>query len=206
MSEDLILRKVCAMRKRGGTPASARKVPGFRSSTTNACHVSAIHRFGARVSPLKRGRDDSDDDDEDDDKPPASVSMADRITIFDKYYRWKILGSKLSDSPIAGIIKDFGVERNYPARLHKKFFKTGSLADHWHVEGRPKEFRSPTKKALLEIAEEQAEKQERSSAPHMRKTLVKRGDHPKVPSESTIRRLKHEMKFSSSSPSGARFE
>jgi hypothetical protein len=102
---------------------------------------------------------------------------------------------KESDSPLAGITKDFGVSRTYPFKLHKKFIQFGSLADNWNMECRPKLFGSPVKKALLEIAEEQAEKQERASAPFMQKKLVQMDQVGMVPSEATIRRLKREMKF-----------
>jgi len=62
------------------------------------------------------------------------------------------------------------------------------------LDGRPKEFGSPVNKIILGIADEQADLQQRASAPLMQKRMVKKGVD-KVPSESTTRRLKHEMKF-----------
>ena len=184
------------MPKASETPSKP-KAAAYRTPKSNRCTKDQVYIPEVGEQPSRKGkkrpRVEEAEVDEDSPSVPHSHPWKVRLICALGYHDWVKAGSKKSESPFDGWKKDHGVERSLPARWLKKLHETGTVHDSW-AGGRPVEFGPETKSLIKEIALNRAKEQKRCSASHMRKEMVKRGVK-KLPSESTITKLKKAMRF-----------
>ena len=142
---------------------------------------------------LKRGKKRPREIDSDDDSPDRRHPWKVRIECALGYHHWLQNGSKRSESPFGGWKEEFGVSPREPAKWLQKLKDTGSVHDSW-AGGRPVEFGEDLEDMVHNIAVDRASEQKRCSASFIRKSMIQQKIE-RVPSVSTITRLKRAMKF-----------
>jgi hypothetical protein len=199
VSDRSICNLECPMPKRPTieTPTHS-KGPGFKTPKSNRVSPTQIYIPTEFAAPSRKGKKRPlivEEDDPPEGSPPHKLHhWKVRLECAIGYLIWTRSGSKKAESPFACWKEEFGVDRRDPARWLQKLNETGSVHDAWSG-GRPLEYGKETKAAILDIATDRAHEQMRCSAAFVRKKMVQRGGSGKVPSVSTIAKLKRTMKF-----------
>ena len=123
------------------------------------------------------------------------LSSEEKSEVYQKMFHWKMNGNKINQSPIASLCAKFKCHRNYPGKLFKLVQKRCTVENQWNKQGRPKVFGPELRDQILKIVQNNSEIHELSPAHKIRATLMKQIRGKIVPCETTIRKIKREMKF-----------
>ena len=177
------------------TPGKKAKSPGFKNPKSNRASPDQIFSPPGLAVPHKgKKRPRPADSEPAEDSPGHTLHpWKVRIQCAIGYSHWVLSGSKKSESPFPAWEAEHGIRGNAPARWLQKLLDTGSVHDSW-AGGRPVEFGGEAKGFILNLATDRAQEQKRCSASYLRKKMVQSG-LKKVPSLSTITKLKRAMKF-----------
>lgn len=123
------------------------------------------------------------------------LSEDQRTVIFRRYSWWLADGKLEAESPIAALMQEFTVGRQYPKRLYDKVMKHGNVADRVRI-GRPSDFSPRCWEQMRAIIREHRERQRTASCSTISASLKKkRGSGVRTPTAMTISRAKKTLGY-----------